>query len=379
LDQPDRNAPAGLIGLLTQMRAAAGADAPRTGLPASNAAALCDLADAQGMLPLLAESLRAGTDLLTTEAAAVVRTRASQAAGADVIREVELRRLVAAFGAAGIPPLLMKGAHLAYACYSRPDLRPRIDTDLLIAPLQREGAHAVLTGLGYGAVPQLASDLIMYQAPYALRRGGAIVHLVDVHWRISNAQRFGSVLAWDELRRDAEPLPSLGPEALGLGRVHALLLACVHRVAHHRDATRLIWSYDIHLLAAGFDGAAWERLVTLSEERGVAAACLRGLDVATGAFGTPVPAAVRERLGAAAAAEGGLPAYAASGGRHITRVWSDMRAMRSWSGAVRLARQHLLPPARYMRDVYAPESSAPLPALYVRRAWRGARRWLARS
>jgi hypothetical protein len=341
-------------------------------------AALCDRADAQGLLPLLAEVLPDDAGL-TPEAMALLRERASHAAGLDLVREVELRRLVAALAAAGIPPLLMKGAHLAYACYRRPDLRPRIDTDLLIEPAQRDAADQVFITLGYEPVPQLASDLIMYQAPYALRRGSATVHLVDLHWRVSNAQRFGSVLTWDELRRDAELLPALGPEALGLGRVHALVVACVHRVAHHRDAPRLIWSYDIHLLAAGLDEAAWERLVTLSEIRGVAAACLRGLEVAAAAFGTVMPGGVHDRLARAADTEGGLPAYAAPGGRHITRVWSDLRAMRSWTSAVRLVRQHLLPPARYMREVYAPRSTAPLPALYMRRAWRGARRWLARS
>jgi hypothetical protein len=46
---------------------------------------------------------------------------------------------------------------------------------------------------------------------------------------------------------------------------------------------------------------------------------------------------------------------------------------------VRLVRQHLFPSAHYMRGVYAPASTAPLPVLYARRAWRGARRWLARS
>jgi hypothetical protein len=32
-----------------------------------------------------------------------------------------------------------------------------------------------------------------------------------------------------------------------------------------------------------------------------------------------------------------------------------------------------------MREIYAPDSTVPLPALYMQRAWRGARRWLARS
>ena len=49
----------------------------------------------------------------------------------------------------------------------------------------------------------------------------------------------------------------------------------------------------------------------------------------------------------------------------------DLRAARSWRVKLRLAREHLFPPADYMQKVYAPNSSSPLPWLYLRRALRG--------
>jgi hypothetical protein len=119
--------------------------------------------------------------------------------------------------------------------------------------------------------------------------------------------------------------------------------------------------------------------VAWTSERRIAAACARGLELAAETFGTDIPDETRARLAAAASAEGGLPAYAVPGGRHVARVWSDIRAMPSWIDAARLVYQHVLPPRRYMREVYAPASRAPLPALYAQRVWRGARRWLARS
>jgi hypothetical protein len=204
--------------------------------------------------------------------------------------------------------------------------------------------------------------------------------MVDLHWRMSNPQRFGTTLSVAEIREEARPVPRLHGGAIGPSPVHALLLACVHRVAHHLDVPRVIWSYDIHLLCDLLTPAEWDRFVNLADERRVAAACARGLSSAVVFFGgTAVPAGVRERLERAAVSEVPMDAYLGPGKPHIARILSDLRGAGSWRRAVRMTRQHVLPSPRYMREVYAPSSHAPLPVLYVRRAWRGARRWMARA
>jgi hypothetical protein len=219
----------------------------------------------------------------------------------------------------------------------------------------------------------------MYQRPYEKRRGTRSAHVIDLHWRMSNAQRFGSVLSYADLASETIPLIRLDAAAHGPSPVHALLLACVHRVAHHLDAPRLIWNYDIHLLAAAFASPDWDRFVELARERGVAAACLRGLDATRRLFGTPIPERVMTSLSEDASSEPPIASFLDPGQRHIVRILADLRDVGSWRQAVRLTRQHVLPPPSYMREVYAPLSVAPLPVLYARRAWRGARRWLSRS
>jgi hypothetical protein len=161
--------------------------------------------------------------------------------------------------------------------------------------------------------------------------------------------------------------------------VHALIIACVHRTAHHFDEPRLIWLYDIHLLAARLDGRAWADLVAQASARQVAAVCRNGLTEAVASLGTAVPRDVLEALSDAARSEAGVQAYAGGGRTQARRVADDLRAVGSWRRRWRLVGQHLFPPARYMREVYAPGSRAPLAALYARRAWRGARRWLRSS
>ena len=312
------------------------------------------------------------TDLIVS----VLRESAFREAAADLVRERALKELCGGLAEAGVPPLLMKGAHVAYACYARPDLRPRVDTDLLIDPADRERAHRVLVALGYHEAPQSGGDLLMYQVSYELKGAGATTHVVDVHWRISNAQRFGKFLSHAEILREAIPLAGLGP-ALGPSPVHAVLLACVHRVAHHLDTPRLIWSYDLYLLGRMLSVAEWDRVAVLAGERGVAAACERSLSGAASLLGGGPPAGTMTALASAASREGSSVDYLDARRPHIHRVVADFRALDSWRDRWRLARQHVFPAPAYMRSVYAPSSRAPLAVLYLRRAWWGALRWLA--
>jgi hypothetical protein len=335
-------------------------------------------AEQEGVLPLVAERLRQ----LGSAPAALVTTmagRATREAAADLIREAELRRLVPALAASGAVALIMKGAQLAYSHYPRPDLRPRMDTDILVTPGARPLAHRCLVELGYGPVDQVAGDLVMYQALYVKHRAGTAVHAVDLHWRLANPQRFGGVLTHAELAADAVPIAGLGEQARGLSNPHALLVACVHPIAHHPHAQRLIWHYDIHLIASRLTADEWESFTSLAIDRRVNTVCRRSLELASHYFGTAVPSRTGTRLNRTASVDAETAAYLSPGRRQIHDAMWDFRALPSWADRCRLVCQHLFPSAHYMRDVYAPSSGAPLPVLYARRALRGARRWLART
>ena len=74
------------------------------------------------------------------------------------------------------------------------------------------------------------------------------MHAVDLHWRLANPQRFGGVLTHAELAAASAADSGSWDRRAGLSHTHALLVACIHPVAHHPHAQRLIWHYDIHLL-----------------------------------------------------------------------------------------------------------------------------------
>jgi hypothetical protein len=371
--RPDLDPLTGLLAAAVGGDAAAGVQLAQLDLDV-----VCRAANHHGVLPLLADRIpacRAVPESFTSR----VRDDASRHLAADLAREAELRQCLAAIDRAGISALVMKGAHLAYRYYSRPDLRPRIDTDLLVPPDARHEIDRVLVSAGYERRLEMGGELITSQSMYVKRQGEMVVHAVDVHWRVANPQVFAGVLTFDELSRDAEALPALGAAARGLSPVHALLMACVHRVAHHYDTDCLIWLYDIHLIAADLDADDWRSFVALAADRSVVAVCRQGLASAREAFGTRWPALVEaEWTARQPAGEEPTASYLAGDRRLAGHLWIDLRSLPTWSRRWQLIREQVFPPARYMRDVYAPASAAPLPVLYTRRVLHGARKWLAR-
>jgi len=336
-------------------------------------------ADAHGVLPLVAERVVSRSDVSAGLRAGLSR-EARRHAAFEVARETELRTLLAGLETQGVRSVLLKGAHLAYRLYDRPDLRPRADTDLFIAQADRRRVFAVLDDLGYEGTGHVTGTLLMYQAAYVKRHDGAPRHVVDVHWKIANPQVFADLLSYDELSAAAVPLPALGRGALGLSDLHALLVACVHRVAHHHDADTLIWLYDIHLLASRLTPASWETFIDLVETRGVARICRHSLERAAAEFGTRLPArATAEPRLTQPIKEMVTATYLKRGRPHLGEVVEDLRALPRWRDRLQLVAQHAFPSAEYMRGHYAPTSHAPLAILYARRAIHGARKWLARS
>ena len=332
-------------------------------------------AAAHDVVALVAESL-IGDAIAPTHVRTRFREASQRLAAADLAAEFELRRLLNGLDAVGVQALLIKGSHLAYATYARPDLRARVDSDVLVARAQRDRAADVLRDFGYTAAAKVSGELTATQQLYTLRKNGVRIHLVDLHWRLSSPQAFAHVLTFEELFAGSRPVPSLTPSARGPSDVHALLIACMHRVAHHHDEPdRLKWFYDIHVIASGMSAAEWESFMALAAERGVAAVCAEGLQRAVRWLGTAVPSFVFADQRLAGGPLERTATYLQPRAR-ARLVLDDLRVLPTWRERARLAREHLLPSRDYMRKVYAPDSGLPLPAMYVLRVIRGARAWL---
>lgn len=347
-------------------------------LAACDPQALGRLADEQGVLPLVAQRLAADPGMpagLRQYAADESRRHLAL----DMVWEAALRIVIDALHHAGVSPILMKGEALARTHYERPDLRARVDTDVLISPANRARAERALADLNYEPVRQSGGSVLMYQQTFRRRQGTSASHVLDLHWRIANPHRFADVLSYEDAASRAVPVPSLSSWARALAPVDALLIACVHRVAHHFNDDRLIWLYDIHLLASRLTAAEWTAFADRARRRGVWTIARGSLCRASAHFETQLPALLRQEPAAdAASRENATAAFLNHDRRQVTTFLDDLRALSRWSDRGRLVRQHLFPPRAYMREVYAPASSAPLGVLYVRRVLRGARKWLVR-
>lgn len=353
------------------LRGAPGAAAALCAMPVPD---VLEAADRHGVLPLLAD--RFSDPPVRGELAPALVAAARRHAAADLVRERALTEVIGALTVRRLPFLLVKGAHLAYAYYPRPDLRPRLDTDVVVPGRTREATERQLESLGYGRTPAGGGDLIFYQSLFTKRHGGHIAHVVDLHWRLANPQAFGGVLPWDVLVAHARPVAALGG-APAPGAVEALLLACVHQVAHHPSDERLIWIEDVRRLSPALDADAWERFADLAAAQQVGAVCLRVLERAQQLLDAAVPRHILDdrRLAGGERREASA-AWLQPGRRRVRTVTEDLTLMPSWSARSRLVLQYLFPPPSYMRSVYAPASPWPLPALYAQRIWRGAWRWL---
>src|ERR1043165_6221575 len=213
----------------------------------------------QGMAPLL--YARSGDPAL--------RHAALRAAALEPLRLADLRALLDALAAHGVVPLIVKGTALAYSLYDAPELRPRADTDLLLAADELGRAREAFRELGY--VEQLSSG-DMSQTMFRRVDAAGADHVYDVHWAIANTPVFAAV-------------PRIGAHARTIADVDALLYACVHRIAHHHGDERLIWLADIHFLIERMSDGELARFWALAKEREVVGVCMRSVERAEEWFG----------------------------------------------------------------------------------------------
>ncbi len=131
--------------------------------------------------------------------------------------------VLAAFEAAGVPALLLKGPVLAQRLYRPGEQRDYLDIDILVAPARLDGARASLAALGFsseGSEFAGVDDFLgVLDAESWTNSDGCTV---DLHWRLPGLG-VDPAAAWELLHASREPIvvdgrevPALGPAALAL-------------------------------------------------------------------------------------------------------------------------------------------------------------------
>lgn len=302
-----------------------------------------------------------------------LRDDAIRAVAGEERRLADLREVLAALAAEGVRTLILKGSALAYAIYESPDLRPRGDTDLLIRRESLPAVRDAFERLGFSEKGGSGDEHGLRQTLFA--RGP---HTYDVHWAIANTPVLADTLTFDELLDRSIPLPRISEHARGLSPVDALLLACIHRVAHHHDSDRLIWLCDIALLRAEMRPEEHHEFWRVAAERRIVGICARAVELAdewTGRDGHDRP----EDYLTSNEIRREEPSRALMN-RRITRgrvLAANLRAL-PWGSRARRLWQLAFPPAEFMARRFRTRSRILLPWLYLYRGARGVARLFRR-
>ncbi|MEA2166305.1 MAG: hypothetical protein QOK37_4432 [Thermoanaerobaculia bacterium] len=333
------------------------------GATESDAVALLESIELHGIAPLVYARLSSTGESWPLHAA--LRDSAIRAAAGEGLRLADLRTLLDAFADRGIRVLIIKGSALAYDVYDAPELRPRGDTDLLIAEEDYDAMRTIMRELGYGS--QLTSGDTLAVRQQSFRRGG---HVYDVHWDVTNSAVVRDALPFEELLYRAIAVPRISEYAFAPSHADALLLACLHRVAHHHDNERLIWLYDLHLLRERMSrdehAAFWRR----AAERRVVAICERSIALADAWFeDAPHDRAADWLSDEERSRQEPSASFLHRSRTRAAHLGGDLKAL-DWPSRLRRLRELALPPPAFMRQSFPSAPRVALPALYV---WRGAR------
>jgi hypothetical protein len=355
------------------------------------AAVLLETAKAHGVDMLLHHALQRHPDTQSWpgELRQELKRRHYAFAAEEMLLAGELQKLLDAFGAVGIRPLLMKGEALARSHYPESSCRPRCDTDMLFAAGQMHEVKKLLHSLGYTFPNAVSGELVSSQQTACRPLANRLFSALDLHWKINNLPLLGDAFDYATAKSKAHALPALGENAFALCPVHALLLACVHRAGHLRETfvlhgktvsqgDRLIWLHDIHLLLSAMTEAETTEFIALARGQKMRAICRDAIERTRQRFATTVPG----DLAAALSTEGETEPssrYLSSGSRsRLANTLLDMGLVPDFAGRLRLLREYLLPPADYMLRKYRFRQRYLLPFLYLWRILSGIGKGLRR-
>ena len=299
------------------------------------------------------------------------RPEAIRAAAIEPLRADDLRDVLRSLAMAGIDVLVLKGTALAYQIYTAPELRPRADVDLLIARDSVAAATRVLESLGYTAAVTSGDRHALRQVSFSRTDAYGVGHEYDVHWDVANNPVFATALRFEELWPRSTPLASLSPHARGLSTVDALLLACIHRVAHHHDSDRVIWLMDIGLLRERMNTEEHHLFWRRAADARVVTVCARSIALADDWMSRPPHDRAEEHLTTdEITREEPSRAFLDRELTYAGEMLVNFRAL-SWRSRFQRLRHLAFPPPEFVLQTFGAQNRLALPWLYVRRGARG--------
>jgi hypothetical protein len=319
-----------------------------------------DLALAGAVPSFLARAQEAG--ILPRLGEEAKRRRAAGIAQAEVVR-LELEHALGVLARQELTPVPVKGAHLAFAAYPAPHLRPMTDLDLAFrTPKEAERAQSVLLAAGYreAGEPSRGGDPWLWSRHLPELESPLSKIRLEMHGGIVYTPRDRRSVRDRRLLAEARPAGLLGRKVFLLGPEAALVAAAAHAFVRHGDvAPSLLPVFDAKaLVESAGDGFEWPKLAALAKETAAASAVAVAVSAARDLLGAKVPERWPETL-----------APSGSSQETILRPTTAINWTNLWNagGPARLLQRFaftLVPVPRFLRWKYRDLGPRPLPGLY---------------
>lgn len=318
-------------------------------------------------------------DMLPEGARSAMRNQALGEAMWDLRHRQVLVPLIEQVTKAGIPAVLLKGTALAYSLYPSPALRQRGDTDVLVPMGVAEKARWILMDAGF--LRNLDSTIgegieTNRQECWIKSAEDGTEHVVDLHVGVMHSWSLAELIDVQTVMARSAALPGLSPRARRIGDADALYHACLHRGVHikspyHVDGEvilggdRLIWLYDLHLLAPHLLRQDWDDLLDRVQRDRTADLCFDALSAARRLLGTQLPKGLLAALEARVVTDG--PSFFLARASDERRFLSNLSAVPGLGGKLAYLRTVFFPSSLYMRQKYPGMAGYPVPLLHLRR------------
>jgi hypothetical protein len=230
----------------------------------------------------------------------------------------------------------------------------------------------VLESHGYLRFHAVEGDQVTNQALYQ-RAAGDVLHNLDVHWKISNPVVFADAFSYAELLAECVRVETLGPHAIAPSYVHSLMIACIHKVAHHHTENRPEWLQDIRLLYRALSSEQISHFVDLSVRKKLAAVCLAGIRQAAENSSTASDKLLTPLIHAASTSTEPSAIFLDPGFSRFDLILSNLSNL-SMFKRIQLMLEMLFPPAGYLQVKYPGTPPFLTPYLYFRRIVEGLRK-----
>ncbi|MCH2191698.1 MAG: nucleotidyltransferase family protein [Gammaproteobacteria bacterium] len=252
--------------------------------------------------------------------------------------------------------VIFKGWALAYSVYTKPWLRPRTDIDILVEQSQVARYHEFLITNGFTREFAIEGDLISYQSGYSKALSRHSVIYIDLHWQVSNRQCIAGVFEVNGIISRAQKIKHSVANFIIPSQVDSMLLACQHRLGHHHSEERLIWLYDIYLLAKSFSEKDWSDFLIKTEELKLANLNYDALTKIQRLFSAQVPEEVTKKLNQLCKQNEPSAIFLNRRLSNWQILRSDISSINGFGNKLRFLRQSAFPSGDYIKQRMATKS-----------------------